>query len=277
MHQQTYKLAIKNPCQQDWNGMREINGGRHCNHCSKDVIDFSTYSKEAIIDFFIANTGKSVCCRMRKSQINTIEINTDLMVDNISIWKKFLIIFLIVFGYQLCGSSFVFAQILENDSAKVEKLNVVDSVKIDTIIPNQISINDSTLFYEEEKRKLEDSIAQLKKEMSSLELKDYKIEMTTLIFDKIDLNQMTMGFCVLLPKDELQPMLYPKTILESLIDEGKIVNKVDTREIVAVKNPTTPNNDNNKSSKPRDKNESPLVCILPNETQFKIGEEDGEI
>jgi hypothetical protein len=34
-------LSIPAPCEQSWNDMQPALGGRHCNSCSKTIVDFS--------------------------------------------------------------------------------------------------------------------------------------------------------------------------------------------------------------------------------------------
>ena len=279
MHQQTYKLAITNPCQEDWNGMNVVDGGRHCKQCSKNVIDFSTYSKQAIIDFFVANKGKSICGRMKKSQIGTIEIDRYLLDGNISFWKKFLIIFLIVFGYQLCGSSFVFAQVIENDSAKQEKMEIVDTLKIDTtnLIENKFLVNDSTTFFEKEREKIKDSIAQLKKEILSISLSQYDFKMPCIKLEDLRLEQMITGNIMMFPKDELITVLFPHKEIKGLIEKDKISPTISLDSMLLGKKINFPLNNKKKYPQPKNKNDYSSVFILPKEMQFKIDEEKGDI
>jgi hypothetical protein len=152
MTSQTYKLAINKPCHENWDAMSITNTGRHCEQCSKDVIDFTNYSKEAIINFFVANKGKSICGRMHKKQIDNIVIDGALLYSNIAFWKKFLIIFLIIFGYELYGSSFTFAQVIESDSAKQEKIEIIDTAKVDSInVDGFFNLDSTTIVLKDDK------------------------------------------------------------------------------------------------------------------------------
>jgi hypothetical protein len=126
--------------------MPSAEAGRYCDQCSKNVIDFSNYSEQAIIDYFIANNGKQICGRMRKSQIETIRIVIDqnLIENSIAYWKKFLIVLLIIFGYELFGAEFTFAQTTQMDSVKQEKLSIIENDSLHYLPVGDDSISKET-------------------------------------------------------------------------------------------------------------------------------------
>jgi hypothetical protein len=279
MQPQTYKLVLNKACNEDWNTMGVIDGGRHCEQCSKDVIDFSSYSKEAIIDFFIANQSKSICGRMRKSQMNAIEIDRSLLDYNISFWKKFLIIFLIVFGYELFGASFVFAQIEETDTLKLEKLKIVDTLKIDTLVSDSMIKNDtvlldSTAILIREKKKIEDEIEKLeievtkiKSERHSFKFDDYKLYDFKL--ESIICEGMISGFMVLIPNNDLKPIVFGEPENPYLNLDTKVAKKANTQNISSVQNMSFPINPDDKRPEKKDQNDYNLTCILPEEAKEK--------
>jgi hypothetical protein len=275
MHPQTHKLTLNSPCQEDWNSMGIIEGGRHCEQCSKDVIDFSTYSKEAIIDFFVANQGKSICGRMKKSQMNAIEIDRHLLDYNISFWKKFLIIFLIVFGYELFGASFVFAQVVESDTLKQKKIEtkIVDTLRIDSLttdstIENGIGLTDSTSLLEAEREKLKAEIKQLEKEISKIDLTKPRSKFPDLKLKDINCGDMISGYIAIVPSNDLKPIIFGETKSDDSINETKTFkNSIIYRNII-------PFHSKNKTPKSPDEKHYPLAFILPDEKQFKIGEDE---
>ena len=46
------KINIPEPCHEDWNNMLTIDQGKFCSSCQKCVVDFSTYSDEALLNYF---------------------------------------------------------------------------------------------------------------------------------------------------------------------------------------------------------------------------------
>ena len=67
-------LAIPAPCSQDWEEMTHVEGGRHCKHCQKTVIDFTAFPDEQILRYLKEHTGERVCGRIR-SRENKTELN----------------------------------------------------------------------------------------------------------------------------------------------------------------------------------------------------------
>jgi hypothetical protein len=285
MHPQTYKLVLNKPCHEDWNSMGIIEGGRHCEQCSKDVIDFSTYSKEAIIDFFVANQSKSICGRMRKSQMNAIEIDRSLLDYNISFWKKFLIIFLIVFGYEVFGASFVFAQVIENDTLKKEihtqictDTSILKQPIFDPEVSTQLIISDTNTLAEHAKDAVIDTTVKKINVEDKLEI--HKIE-DSISFDIYDSEytfpsdlSMVLGGMGLEYIDRKQISIFEPIkegelkpfVISGCFGDGRSNNnpsKESIKRIARLKNKEkkVPNNDN--------QNDTSLVFILPEEIKEK--------
>jgi hypothetical protein len=62
-------IHIPEPCTQGWDTMTPTTNGRFCDHCSKEVIDFSTWSDPALFAYFSKNTGH-VCGRYLATQVD---------------------------------------------------------------------------------------------------------------------------------------------------------------------------------------------------------------
>lgn len=62
-------INIPSPCQQDWNNMQTSEHGRFCEHCQENVVDFTTMSDEAIIQFLKINPF-TPCARFNARQLN---------------------------------------------------------------------------------------------------------------------------------------------------------------------------------------------------------------
>jgi hypothetical protein len=63
------KITIPEPCTADWAAMAPGKKGLFCSHCRKDVIDFSQFTDEEIVDYFRQNLGKKVCGRFATNQL----------------------------------------------------------------------------------------------------------------------------------------------------------------------------------------------------------------
>jgi hypothetical protein len=84
-------ISIPQTCHQSWQQMNEVNGGRHCEHCCKTVIDFTTMNNNEIIIHL--STKNNVCGRFDQRQLNNV--NYWLYVKNLSAtnwWKRIVVI-----------------------------------------------------------------------------------------------------------------------------------------------------------------------------------------
>jgi carboxypeptidase-like protein len=116
-------ISIPEPCRQSWQNMHEAGNGRHCDHCCKTVIDFTTMTNDQIIAHLSAS--KHVCGRLGEQQL--AGINHHLYAENLpkASWWKRVVIFV---GMLTPITSRVAAQSREPivktaDSAKTQKLN----------------------------------------------------------------------------------------------------------------------------------------------------------
>lgn len=64
-----FQIEIPKPCDQSWDDMTPQGHGRHCDSCSKIVIDFSTWSDTELFAFFAKNNG-SFCGRYLDAQLH---------------------------------------------------------------------------------------------------------------------------------------------------------------------------------------------------------------
>jgi len=62
------KLHIAEPCHENWDKMSTVEKGRHCNVCSKNVIDFTDKSDEEIYRHVTQHSN--ICGRFQKTQLN---------------------------------------------------------------------------------------------------------------------------------------------------------------------------------------------------------------
>jgi len=61
------QLHIAEPCHEDWNAMIPNDQGRHCDHCCKTVIDFTSWEADDILHYLRQHTN--ACGRLRKDQL----------------------------------------------------------------------------------------------------------------------------------------------------------------------------------------------------------------
>lgn len=83
--------------------------GRFCGSCSKIVVDFSTFSRDEIVDYLRARSADRVCGRFRTSQVQLPAI-LPLQQTNTGKWRlqRFAAALLMAFGGMLfsgCGKS----------------------------------------------------------------------------------------------------------------------------------------------------------------------------
>lgn len=62
------KLSVPSACHEDWQQMQPVQGGRHCSHCQKNVIDFTSMSDSEIL--LLLQKNKDLCGRFNSFQLN---------------------------------------------------------------------------------------------------------------------------------------------------------------------------------------------------------------
>ncbi len=64
------KATIPNPCPAKWEDMRIGQLSRHCFQCKKDVIDFTQFSRDEILEFLLKHNQDGVCGRVNPRQLD---------------------------------------------------------------------------------------------------------------------------------------------------------------------------------------------------------------
>jgi hypothetical protein len=67
-----YNLSRLKKCNQYWDEMKPVTGGRHCNKCEKKIVDFSAMSFTDIA-FYMAESKEPVCGFYRPEQLEQIK------------------------------------------------------------------------------------------------------------------------------------------------------------------------------------------------------------
>jgi hypothetical protein len=64
------QLSVPSPCAQSWNSFTRTRQGGFCQSCRKEVIDFTSFTDQQLVDHFISST-KTTCGRFRTDQLKT--------------------------------------------------------------------------------------------------------------------------------------------------------------------------------------------------------------
>ena len=77
--------------------------GRHCNSCSKTVVDFTTMNDEEVKNFLINKQHERLCGRFSSTQLQhiSIELPQNIFQIQLPLWKQFLVASLLVFSTTL--------------------------------------------------------------------------------------------------------------------------------------------------------------------------------
>jgi hypothetical protein len=78
-------ISIPMPCHEQWQNMSAAPNGRHCNACSKTVVDFTTMSDTAIVQYL--RQHQNVCGRFRNEQLNKPLKNQSIILKLLSMKK----------------------------------------------------------------------------------------------------------------------------------------------------------------------------------------------
>jgi len=80
MEKEIENVRLNFSCDANWDSMKIIDGVRHCNHCKKNVYDFTNANHDEFLTILTENNN-NVCGRFRKEQ--TINAHS-----NSRMWKK---------------------------------------------------------------------------------------------------------------------------------------------------------------------------------------------
>lgn len=77
-----YQIQINEPCSEDWHKMTNLEKGKFCNSCKKQVFDFTQFSNIELARKI--KKGENLCGRFKEEQLNT-----DLILPQKSFMPKF--------------------------------------------------------------------------------------------------------------------------------------------------------------------------------------------
>ncbi|MFM7671738.1 MAG: hypothetical protein ACKO6Q_04000 [Bacteroidota bacterium] len=64
------QLHVPDPCTQSWSDMTPLGAERFCQACTKNIIDFSTYTDAELIAYFTQKRSGQVCGRFSTKQLD---------------------------------------------------------------------------------------------------------------------------------------------------------------------------------------------------------------
>lgn len=121
-------VKIENACSENWNEMAPTEKGAFCQVCATNVIDFTNKSNLEIKQLLLANSGNSVCGRIKEQQL--VQLNTEFelwkMNSSQSIQRVMVFSLLVVFGLTL------FSCTNEKDKQAIQALQASVSYVIGT-------------------------------------------------------------------------------------------------------------------------------------------------
>ncbi len=229
------KIAITNPCSENWNSMEPDSVGRFCQSCRKSVIDFTSKSDSEIKEFLKDKQGEKLCGRLYIHQVERIriEIDPNLLVSGIQFWQKFLVVFLVCFGPDFLGVDFVFGQ-TEQDSIPVS------IEQVDSLIPVSQEV-DTTL------EVIVDSL---------IKFNPTKIERCSISSDPIIFPEFIMGDFVFLKEDNYPEEKIPFPFIKHDPEADTLINKTGIAHAENI--PAVPKRRRRKPSNP----ENAVILVL---------------
>jgi TonB family protein len=78
------KIKISEPCHENWQKMNQNDKGRHCEKCSKTVIDFTTKSRGEIMIYLLENPNEKTCGRLFRNQFEFKEEDIPVLLNALS-------------------------------------------------------------------------------------------------------------------------------------------------------------------------------------------------
>lgn len=79
-----YTIQIVEPCNENWDAMTQLQGGRHCAQCSKTVVDFTGWAQDEVLLYLQQQGETKVCGRFRQEQLN-VPMDTERFVQSVTI------------------------------------------------------------------------------------------------------------------------------------------------------------------------------------------------
>ena len=152
-------VTIENACSEKWNEMAPTDKGAYCQVCATNVVDFTNKSSLEIKQLLLANSGNSVCGRIKTQQLELL--NTEFELWNASskqtIQRAMFFSLLVVFGLTLfscetekdkqaiqalqASVSTVLASNTADAQPQIELVQKVETIELPDLITEEITSN----------------------------------------------------------------------------------------------------------------------------------------
>lgn len=89
-----YRLELRTPCSEPWEGMEPMPHGRFCQSCAKQVIDFTGLTDDQVLTL-LKKSGGTLCGRVEETQLNRDLISRTTSSASSRLFKVFAGFFLL--------------------------------------------------------------------------------------------------------------------------------------------------------------------------------------
>lgn len=121
--EQKFRIDIPNPCKQSWDKMTTTKGGKFCDQCSAEVVDFSKMNLIELRDYFKENSG-GICGRVKANQLSYLNQPVTLGKPNYHLGTKIFMVSSVAL-LLACDSS---AQLGQGQSPSVKQFAKGDEI-----------------------------------------------------------------------------------------------------------------------------------------------------
>jgi hypothetical protein len=94
MKRTRYRLELIDPCTESWNAMRPTTEGRFCQHCAKNVVDFTGLTDDQLLALLKESKG-TLCGRVAETQLDRDLITRTESTFSARLFKAFAGLFLL--------------------------------------------------------------------------------------------------------------------------------------------------------------------------------------
>ncbi|MFN8281732.1 MAG: hypothetical protein U0U67_00855 [Chitinophagales bacterium] len=126
------KPYIPQPCHEDWNAMTENEKGRHCDVCSKVVVDFTNMSDAEVVDYLQQHAQQKTCGHFRSNQLSQkqkIEIDLAKLPKTIPFKSLLLACFISFFSSIFFVSCMGKAKVDDSEQQTMGVIAIIDSTQ----------------------------------------------------------------------------------------------------------------------------------------------------
>lgn len=249
-------LRIEKPCHENWNNMLPEEQGKFCMKCAKTVMDFTTKTKDEIVDFFKQRNFETACVRTRNELLDPLQAQLRLKQRLARFaYLLYLAFGSILFSCNTPGSTNTLGIVLAvSEPARDEAQNATTGLMVTrmpeieqqefvkgNMFPNHANANEGEIIFHPDTIQLNGVTVN----------GDYSINDTSMTLGKVVLNTKSISCFT----GELQS--FTTGLMISRVYEAESgIEMTDSTQVVSVKN--------NSESQLHLITESPLLLVYPN-------------